>query len=168
MDKYYNNPNIQATNTAAVQKDLDRNRASFLKSHDILPAKVVTLKDPYRSGNIGIVITGVHNPSTPASDVIFAPMLMPFGGGPGRSNDPNGSGYGFFSMPAVGSDVMVTFLDGDLKNPVILGSWQSRTMISRPASQQSSNEISSVLAAGSNNRALANTVLATASKAFND
>ena len=167
MDKYYNNPDIQATNTIYVQKDLDRNRAHFLASHDILPAKVVTLKDPYRSGNIGIVITGVHDPKTPASDVLFAPMLMPFGGGPGR-NDPNGSGYGFFAMPAVGSDVMVTFLDGDLKNPVILGSWQSRTMITKPASQISSNEISSVIASGSNYRALNTTVLTPGAKAYSD
>lgn len=163
MDRYYNNPNIESTVGAGIQKNLDRNRAKFLNTHDILAARVVTLKDPYRSGNIGIRITGVHSginsPDVPAEDVLFAPMIMPFGGG---------DGYGFFSMPPVGSDVYVTFLDGDLKNPVILGSWQSRKMISKPASQGSANEISSVIASGANYRALATTALDPNSKAFND
>jgi len=157
MDKYYNHPNVESTVGTGIQKNLDKNRAKFLNTHDVISAKVVTLKDPYRSGNIGIKITGVHQEDVPAEDVLFAPMLMPFGGG---------DGYGFFSMPPIGSDVMVTFLDGDLKNPVILGAWQSRKMILK--SQSSFNEIATTIGAGANYRALANTILIPASKAFGD
>jgi len=106
MDKYYNLPNVESTVGVGIQKNLDRNRAKFWNTHDIFPARVVTLKDPYRSGNIGIKITGIHtglnSPDVPPQDVLFAPMIMPFGGG---SNPKSGSGYGFFAMPPIGSDV---------------------------------------------------------------
>ena len=157
MEIYYNHPDIESLVGAGAEKNLDRNRADFLKTHDIFPAKVVTLKDPYRSGNIGIKITGVHQNDVPAEDVLFAPMIMPFGGG---------NNYGFFSMPPIGSDVYVTFLDGDLKNPVILGSWQSRKQIFK--NQSSSNEISTAIGAGASYRSLADTVLTPASKIFGD
>jgi hypothetical protein len=120
----------------AVNKEYDLNRDSFLKSYNIHPAKVVTLKDPYRSGNIGIRIAGVHEDGVTnrPQDVLFAPMLMPFGGG---------DNYGFFAMPPIGSDVMVAFIDGDLKNPIILGAWQSRKMIKKNMTSQ--DEVSSTL-----------------------
>ncbi|HUV84781.1 MAG TPA: phage baseplate assembly protein V, partial [Methanosarcinales archaeon] len=126
-----------------TKKSLQTTRENFSKSHDIFPAKVVTLKDPYRSGNIGVKITGVHAEDVDADNCLFAPMLMPFGGG---------DNYGFFSMPPIGSDVMVTFIDGDLKNPIILGAWQSRKMISK--TYASENEIAGVLGSGSKARAL--------------
>ena len=124
-------------------KSVNAARENFYASRDIFPAKVVTLKDPYRSGNIGVKITGIHAEDVSASDCLFAPMLMPFGGG---------DNYGFFSMPPVGSDVMVTFIDGDLKNPIILGAWQSRKKIVKSFSSQ--NPIEGALGSTSKYRAL--------------
>ena len=139
---------IDSTMGVGTQKHLDRTRASFVESHNIHYAQVVSLKDPYRSGNIGIRISGIHEDSITEhpQDVIWAPMIMPFGGG---------ENFGFFAMPPVGSDVLVTFLDGDLKNPVILGAWQSRKFISKVVESQ--NELASVLSTLPKVRAISDT-----------
>ena len=143
MNQYQRLGNIDSTVGAGTKIDLALNRKRYQETYEIFPAKVVTLKDPYRSGNIGINITGIHEKDVKARDVFFAPMLMPFGGG---------ENYGFFAMPPIGSDVMVTFIDGDLKNPIILGAWQSRKKTSPAVG--SPNEIEKTLAAGSKFRAL--------------
>jgi hypothetical protein len=145
MRKYHENPPLDAVAGGAVNKEYDLNREKYLKSYNLYPAKVVTLKDPYRSGNIGIKITGVHEEGVTdrPQDTIFAPMLMPFGGG---------ENYGFFAMPPIGSHVMVSFIDGDPKNPIILGAWQPQKRVVK--NLNSPNEMETTLSGMGNLRAL--------------
>lgn len=80
----------------------------------MLQGEVIDLNDAHKNGNIKIRIHNINSKSDSENSFIYANMLHPIGGGPG---------YGFFSLPPVGSQVYLAFPNGNMNNPIIMGSW---------------------------------------------
>lgn len=91
------------------------NRASYLPG--LRTATVVSIADPKKAGRVQVRVHTLHAPDVPQSVLPWAYTLTP--DGPGTPSAKHGTRTRY----AVGSAVMVDFLDGNTSTPVVVGGW---------------------------------------------
>jgi uncharacterized protein involved in type VI secretion and phage assembly len=80
-------------------------------------AEVVSVEDPLNLSRVQIKVLNVNHPSDHNAP-LWARVAVPFAG----------NGYGAFFIPDVGEEVLVNFVNGDARFPIIVGSlWNGRS-----------------------------------------
>jgi len=72
-------------------------------------------KDPLNRGRCKVRVLGIHFPETPVEELPWAEPLIPFGGSEANS---------FLYVPPLKSTVLVSFVNGRVENPLIVGYWR--------------------------------------------
>ena len=86
---------------------------SFAPAFSLARAIVVDVRDPQAAGRVKVRL-----PSVPELDPVWAHVMLPLGGN---------QRLAFWSLPDVGDEVVVGFDQGDVRNPIILGSFWNGT-----------------------------------------
>lgn len=88
-----------------------------IQNGDTMRGKVVKNWDPDHPGMVSVQITRTEEGS---NETTWLPVLVPYAG----------AGFGYYSLPEVGSQVLISNLSGDEKSQIVLGClWDKTTTI---------------------------------------
>lgn len=97
----------------------------------ITVGRVMDTNDPNQMGRVRVYIPSIDRDTSLVGDLPFAMYCSPFGGhqqvqsrGPTTSYTTGPVAYGFFSVPKVGTDVVVAHLDGNPQYRIWFGALQ--------------------------------------------